>query len=301
MNADNSGSLVDINRLVEDVRLTQGVWSFDPAQIQALGKYVYALRDPRNGKVFYVGQGTGNRVLQHLEDALAVIQRGQSLLGVSSKLRHIIDIWMSAMPVEWAIVSVNVENQTCSKADLIESACHDILVWSQGGWLTNEVKPPCSSFLSSNDLVDFAAKLACFDEPLTVFLFNITNAIDARPSIYDATRMYWKIGAQWQNPNIVPYGVGLVNGISKGAYKIDRWLATAVPAHAGKSEFEAVGHPNPSVEQWLMNLNWRKIIRGVGYWQYGRPIVVEFNGKGGYRIALGMAGEQEWSPCSDNS
>ena len=43
--------------------------SFTPKEIRHLGKYVYALIDPRDNKVFYVGQGIGNRLFDHLSDA----------------------------------------------------------------------------------------------------------------------------------------------------------------------------------------------------------------------------------------
>lgn len=38
---------------------------------EALGEYVYALEDPRDGKVFYVGRGVRDRVLHHAWAALA--------------------------------------------------------------------------------------------------------------------------------------------------------------------------------------------------------------------------------------
>lgn len=37
---------------------------------EALGYYVYALVDPRDRKIFYIGKGKGNRIFQHAEAAL---------------------------------------------------------------------------------------------------------------------------------------------------------------------------------------------------------------------------------------
>jgi len=42
---------------------------FSPAVVEALGYYVYLLKDPETDKVFYVGKGTGNRIFQHLKEA----------------------------------------------------------------------------------------------------------------------------------------------------------------------------------------------------------------------------------------
>lgn len=37
---------------------------------EALGAYIYALEDPRSGRVFYVGRGARDRVLHHARDSL---------------------------------------------------------------------------------------------------------------------------------------------------------------------------------------------------------------------------------------
>jgi hypothetical protein len=51
-----------------------------PTGIQeALGEYVYALEDPRDGKVFYIGRGVRDRVLHHAWDALASDEPGAKL------------------------------------------------------------------------------------------------------------------------------------------------------------------------------------------------------------------------------
>lgn len=43
--------------------------SFDELEKHNLSKYVYALRDPRDGKIFYIGQGENNRIFDHFFEA----------------------------------------------------------------------------------------------------------------------------------------------------------------------------------------------------------------------------------------
>ncbi len=40
------------------------------AVIDRIGYYVYLLTDPRNGQIFYVGKGNGNRVFAHVNEAI---------------------------------------------------------------------------------------------------------------------------------------------------------------------------------------------------------------------------------------
>ena len=50
------------------------------------GYYIYALIDPRDDKVFYIGKGIGNRVFMH------EIESGKSIGSEKMKLKKISDI-----------------------------------------------------------------------------------------------------------------------------------------------------------------------------------------------------------------
>lgn len=64
--------------------------SFDPIQKQKLGKYIYALRDPRDRKIFYVGQGSNDRVFAHFNEAGNYANTSVPITDMSSKIIRIL-------------------------------------------------------------------------------------------------------------------------------------------------------------------------------------------------------------------
>jgi hypothetical protein len=66
---------------------------FDTLQIEKLGKYIYALRVPRDKKIFYVGQGPANRVFDHFNKAKNINKEAVNLQIINSKTLRILKIW----------------------------------------------------------------------------------------------------------------------------------------------------------------------------------------------------------------
>lgn len=250
--------------------------NFDPLQSGKLGNYVYALKDPRDNKLFYVGQGSSNRVFSHFEEAEELLH-GKT--PYTSKRARIIDVWADGESVEWYILAHQLPAQSL---DHVESSIINALEISQNGHCLNIVRGPNSSFLNSGDVKALAAKSV--NPTLRVerlFIFPVHNALSSSPdSVYQATRASWKVNSKYNS--LESYAVGVKNGISIGSFKIERWEASG-----DRSAF--VG----SVASELENYNWKNIINSsLGYWQRGNFLIVELNGKGQFKFLHG---------CSDKS
>jgi hypothetical protein len=104
--------------------------AFLPGIAEKLGWYVYALRDPRDGAVFYAGKGIGNRVYQHARQV-------RKLAGQSSdqlKLATIRDIHDAGLEVGVEIIRHRIPDE--KSAYEVEAAVIDTLAL-MGSDLTN--------------------------------------------------------------------------------------------------------------------------------------------------------------------
>jgi hypothetical protein len=263
-----------------------------------LGTYVYILRDPRDRKVFYVGQGTGDRLFSHFNDADSAINNGLTLKDIDSKTIRIIDIWKNDEDVEWVIIAHDLSNSNTSKkvSDIAEAVVFDALYESQNGATLNINTPPNSSSLSPDQLLAMSAP---FVNPRVsipaVFIFPIQNALVKGATPYDATRYAWNVTLPYKSMKPA-FAVGLENSISVGSFEIDSWSNVIVNGQT-KQEFKAPNHPNPSDYQPLLNQNWNKVIAiAKGFWQRGNYLVAEFDGKGKFRILRGSS-DKTWHNC----
>ncbi len=251
--------------------------SFDVLQSERLGLYVYALVDPRDNKVFYVGQGRGGRIFDHFNDAQ---RRLNGSTSASSKEIRILDIWKNAENVKWQIIAHKL-TEACANAT--EAALIDALSISPNGPCLNSVRGPHSSMLSEGEVTELGATPIDPTSPLSrVFVFPVHNALsDSADNVYQATRASWSISDRHQSEGA--YAVGIKNGISVGSFVIDRW-----EPHGGKFAF--VGDP----ESTLLNFDWKPIIaQASGYWQWGNYLIVEFDGSGKFRFIRGSS-EHDW-------
>ena len=82
--------------------------------------YVYALRDPRDGRVFYVGKGRGGRINAHLREAgkdkggrinSHLREAGKDQESERQKLRRINEIESSGHEIELLFLRTEIEDE----------------------------------------------------------------------------------------------------------------------------------------------------------------------------------------------
>ena len=203
-----------------------------PSEVaQSLGFYVYALRDPRDGQVFYIGKGMGDRVYSHERDA------ADSQETESEKLSRISDIRKADGQVEHLFLRVRIEDE--ATAFVIEQAVIDSYA-ATGTPLTNLAKGHGASTYGLST-VEAAVALVRADptppieEPVIAVVINGSWTRDASPTeIYDAARGYWNINFEVRSK--ARYALAVAFGIVRAAYAIDRegWYPSSLQGEEGK-------------------------------------------------------------------
>lgn len=208
---------------------------------EALGSYVYVLRDPRDGRVFYVGKGLGGRVFAHVAEA--------ELKGERSKLDRIRAIHADGLDVGHLIVRSGL---TEAEAFVVEQSVIDALTAS-GVTLTNLVKGHESAI---HGLATVEAAVARWSAPrapeitesVVFFIINRAWRSDMSPAeIYDITRGHWRIGQRARSR--ARYAAGVAFGIVRGVYEVESWFPSPQDGEEGRWGF--VGNDAPAMEHLL--------------------------------------------------
>ncbi len=190
--------------------------SFKQSVTEALKCYVYALIDPRDNRIFYIGKGTGNRVYQHAQ--AAITEDSQSL-----KLSTIREIQNLGLTVRHYIIRHNL---TEHEAYLVESTIIDLLTYpafNKENILTNIVSghhqwdEGIKTDEEINILYD-CPKIEPIpgDKLLLVSLNKSYNQSKAsgvyrRANDYESARKYWAISPD--KADKIDYILGIYRGI----------------------------------------------------------------------------------------
>ncbi len=190
--------------------------SFKQSVIEGLKCYVYALVDPRDNHIFYVGKGSGNRVYQHAQAAIVDDSKSLKL----SIIRNIKDL---GLEVKYYIIRHNLTEE---EAYLVESSIIDLLTYpafNKENILTNLVSghhqwdEGIKTDTEINTLYN-CPKIEPItgDKLLLVSLnksYNQSNAhgVYRRANDYESARKYWAISSY--KANKIDYILGVYRGI----------------------------------------------------------------------------------------
>lgn len=206
---------------------------FSQAVRERLGYYVYALKDPRTGSIFYVGKGKDNRVFQHVRGALIDPTE-------NTKLNLIRDIHAAGLEVAHYILRHGLSEALALE---IESACIDLLdldALATRVHTTNAVKGHDSweRGLKTVDEVaqHYGAVPVAIKEPTIILNVNqFYERFMNEEQLYQITRSAWKVGAPRRQA--VRYAIAAYRGLVREVYRItgwqakgDRWEFTATKA-----------------------------------------------------------------------
>ena len=186
-----------------------------PRPIHAkLKNYVYMYSDPRDGKIFYVGKGTGNRAFAHLSDQ-----------SESVKVHMINDIKAEGKSPTIEILVHGIDNDEDAKR--IEASVIDLLGIDN---LTNEVRGYESreyGRMSPDQVIaTYAARKVDIKDPLILININRTFRYGmSAMELYDATRSAWVVG---DRKGEAKYALSVYQGIVQEVYEIKGWF----PAHS---------------------------------------------------------------------
>lgn len=198
--------------------------------------YVYVLIDPRDRRIFYVGKGTGDRLLAHGRLADLAGDPGQS-----AKLRRIKDIRAAGLEPIIEVVRHGLDEE--KDAFLIEAAlidCLDELTNIVAGHGTQAGRAPMDELLtrfgatSLSDevmppalLIRLTPRWIPFHEELEPGVFREGAGWHSRigaAELYDAVRGWWKVSPASAQRRGVDHAVAVVNGVTRALYTIDSWV-----------------------------------------------------------------------------
>ena len=182
---------------------------FPEGVAEQIGWYVYLYLDPRDGVIFYVGKGEGDRVFAHLEEQ-----------SDSQKAHRIKEIRNAGFEPRLEILRHNLPDENA--AYLLESAVIDLLGIPP---LTNRVKGHDSGAFGRMTIAQIVGEYnlgnAEIDDPVLLIRINQNfrhgmSAIE----LYDNTRGIWKLG---ERREAARYALAVYRGVVREVFRIESW------------------------------------------------------------------------------
>ena len=185
----------------------------------AIQSYVYALEDPRDNKIFYIGKGVGNRVFEHAKDA-----RKQTNAS-SEKLNLIKEINKQGFEVKSYVIKYGLSDEEAISYEAVTIETLNKF----GHNLTNIVAGHHTEnlFLSTNEVeVKLGLKKIRRLPTNSIILyindknFKKGNSI---AEIYEAAKEAWVIGKDKRD--LIEYVIVENKGVVIAMFKLTEWYA----------------------------------------------------------------------------
>ena len=197
---------------------------FDALAAEKIKFYVYALRDPRNNEVFYVGMGQKNRWFDHIKDA------NKNINDPKLKLQRIREIEASGHQVDPFIIRSGI-NKKAHAYDIEAAVIHAYRLIERAGIpipvdLTNIVdghhpERGLASIPAMQSLLN-APQAPEIDAPVGLFKIGVLWYPDmTNEDVRRATLGWWPQSKVKNGKTAAKYAFGVSDGIIRGVYKID--------------------------------------------------------------------------------
>lgn len=214
-------AIVDRMITLLDTKSKPSIKLFSEKAVEQLnGFYVYALIDPRNNQVFYIGKGIGNRVFSH------EIESGKSPKSEKAKLKRIQEIEAAGFDVKRVVVNWSM---TESEAFAAEAALINMLSFLSADMLTNAVAGHHvheAMTVEDFDLLYGAEHLKQEDVQHSIMVIKINKLYrkGMNPKeLYDIVRGNWRASMVSIQKRNVEYVFGVYNQLIVAVYKPDEW------------------------------------------------------------------------------
>lgn len=218
---------------------------FLPGIAEHLGWYVYALRNPVSGDVFYVGKGKGDRAYQHARHAIA--SKGSLL---SSKLEEIRAIHHAGREVQVEIIRYGLVDEETAFA--IEAVAIDALTIGAPAKLTNPIAGHGQRWSTLEQLRTLQAPtISISDEHLPAILIRPRKKYAAGGRGYSMSPdELWEItrGGWTMKRRPYKYAMCVHDGIVRGVWRVTGWDENQDYWGAGRRALEG----EPAEDLWQL-------------------------------------------------
>ncbi|MCL4553172.1 MAG: hypothetical protein M1305_06450 [Candidatus Marsarchaeota archaeon] len=182
---------------------------------ERLAYYVYLLLDPRDGRIFYVGKGKGNRVFAHANDALDDEH-------VRDELDHIRSIRGAGLKVGYEFLGFRMTEGTAFD---VEAAAIQLLGLDgltdlvAGKYAATTGRMPVDVAIS---LIDAPPAPEITEPTLLIKIPKLWYPSISAQELYEATAGWWAIKNRTRRNN-ARYAFCVVNSVIREVYRINSW------------------------------------------------------------------------------